>query len=95
MEGTCDDGLDVPSDDMDEVMNALGDVDGDLNDLEDELLNFDYMAIAKAELSEPKSNVDTEARHQVFTTEVEACESLRGVDGRETIRRVTVCGKSS
>lgn len=43
-EESRDDGLDVPHDDLDKVMNTLGDVDDDdLNDLEDELLSFDYM----------------------------------------------------
>lgn len=37
--------LDVPDDDLGEVINALGDIDGDHGDFKDELLNFDYASI--------------------------------------------------
>lgn len=40
-----DTGLDIPDDDVDEVLNMLGDIDVDLDDLEDELSNFNYMSI--------------------------------------------------
>lgn len=48
--------------------------------------------IAETKLSEPEGDVDVEAKCWVFTTEVEAPETLRGIDDRETIRRVMVCG---
>lgn len=43
MEGVCDDGMDISGDDLDEVLNMLGDVD--LDDLKDELLVVDYILI--------------------------------------------------
>lgn len=42
-EGACDPGLDILDDDLDEVLNALSDVDDDLDDLKGKLLSFDYM----------------------------------------------------
>lgn len=43
MEGICDDGLDILDDDLNEILNVLGDVDIDLDDLEDELLGRDRL----------------------------------------------------
>lgn len=42
MKENCDGGLDVRDDELDEDMNAMGDVD---DDLEEELLNFNYVPI--------------------------------------------------
>lgn len=38
-------GLDILDDDIDEVLNTLGDIDVDPDDFEDGLASFDYMSI--------------------------------------------------